>query len=63
MTVFETLYTAIMGGAAALVIALLYDACSDRGLLDDKPEHDCGWDPADVERAADRRRDQVWGQP
>lgn len=66
MSVFATLYAAIIGSGAALAVALLVDACSDPDrprLLDDKPEHDVpGWTPADVELMRDRERDQVWGR-
>lgn len=66
MDVFETLYAAIIGGAAALVIALLYDACSDPDkprLLDDKPEHEAPEAQDHFRKPVDQaERDQIWGQ-
>lgn len=62
MDAFATIYAAIIGGSAALLIALL--VCP----LDDKPEHDVAdeypeWQTAgDLDRLADERAEEIRSQ-
>lgn len=59
MDAFATIYAAIIGASAALIVALL--VCQ----LDDKPEHDVTdeypeWQtPGDLDRLADERAEAI----